>query len=483
MRALATILCAALAAAQAPGQSVQTETPPARRLGLVMGNAKYPGGSALVNSVKDALSVEKLLRELGFEIEVETDGNKETMELAVDRFVKRLRPGDVALFYYAGHGFQIDGENYLVPIDFNAWDDATKAKYRAYSASEIVARMERSGARLNIAIMDACRNNPFAASRGVSVGGLASMGTETGTFIAFATAPGKTASDNPGPAGGNGLFTSHLLNALRVPGLSLDDVFNQTREEVVKASKNRQTPWVMSSVVGPKFYFRTDSVSHTRVIGPTRNTVLTKGGAPPDGPSLLKTALDLRAAGKVRESLDAFSRAVEQNPADAQAFFERGRLNASMDRYESAIADFQETIRLQPDHAKAYHARGVAYLVKGDYKSALSDFDQAAERLPRDAAVFYNRGIAYASINRHQEAIGSYNQALAIRPDYADAWANRAISYASSGNLRQALEDCNQAIYFKPSLAKTYRNRAKIKRLLGDPAGAAADDELARKLK
>jgi len=107
------------------------------------------------------------------------------MRRAIDRFVERLHPGDVGLFYYAGHGFQIEGENYLLPIDFEA-RDAADAKYDAYSASRVIEGMEKSGARLNIAIFDACRNDPFRGSRSTS-GGLASM--NTGAVLSLPSRP------------------------------------------------------------------------------------------------------------------------------------------------------------------------------------------------------------------------------------------------------------------------------------------------------
>jgi tetratricopeptide (TPR) repeat protein len=466
MRLIASfVLCAAIGGAQPSASRGPTlESPSTRRHALLIGNARY-ARYPLVNPVNDARAIAQVMREVDFDVKLSIDTNKRAMREAIDNFVDHLRPEDVGLFYYAGHGFQIEGESYLMPVDFEA-RDAADARDEGYSVSRVIAKMEASGARLNIVILDACRSNSFSSTRSVS-GGLASVNTGAGTFVAFATAPGKTALDNPKEK--NGLFTSYLLEALKVEDLSLDEVFNRTRENVYHASNRDQLPWTGSSVIG-QFYFRVKSGRPT--IAP-----------PSEGPSLLKIALDFRAAGKFRESLDAFARAIQRDPMDVRALFERGKLNASMGRYESAIADFKETIRLQPDHALAYHARGVAYLSKGDYASAISDFDRAAERLPRDATVFFNRGIAYASLSRQQQALESYNQALDIRPDYAEALANRAIAYALSGKLQQALEDCNQAIRVKPSLAQAYRNRAEIKRQLGDAAGATADDELARKLK
>jgi uncharacterized caspase-like protein len=172
------------------------------------------------------------------------------MEKKIDSFAVNLKPGDVGLFYYAGHGIQIEGENFLIPVDFVLKDEAD-TKYSSYSASRLHDRMEKAGTGLNIIILDACRNNPFLSARSTSRG-LALMRSGEGTFIAFATAPGKTASDNP--RGVNGLFTNYLLEALKEPGLNLDQVFSRVRERVALASNRKQIPWTASSVIG-EFYF------------------------------------------------------------------------------------------------------------------------------------------------------------------------------------------------------------------------------------
>jgi hypothetical protein len=172
------------------------------------------------------------------------------MEESIDRFVTSLTPGSVGLFLYSGHGMQIDQENYLVPVDFELKDEAS-VRYDAYPASKVHDRVARAGVRLNIVILDACRNNGFTTSRSGSAG-LAAMNAARGSFIAFSTAPGSTASDNP--RGRNGLFTSYLLETIRKPGLKLDDVFNQVRQSVYQASENKQLAWTSSSVIGD-FYF------------------------------------------------------------------------------------------------------------------------------------------------------------------------------------------------------------------------------------
>ena len=164
------------------------------------------------------------------------------------------------MFYYAGHGIQIDGENYLVSVDFHAQDEATTKRAMAYSAQLVLDRMSGAGASLNILILDACRDNPFRSMRG-GARGWASMPAGKGSFIAFATAPGATASDNPGAQ--NGLFTQYLLQSLAKPDLDINGVFDEVTDAVDKASNGRQTPWVTKSVVG-RFVFRDPALEEAR---------------------------------------------------------------------------------------------------------------------------------------------------------------------------------------------------------------------------
>ncbi len=223
---------------------------PPERYALIVGNNAYPR-SSLVNAVNDAHAMRGALRSMGFSVETVTDADYPTLDRAVDLFVDRLSRGDVALFYYAGHGVQVEGENYLIPVDFDR-SRVAKVKYRALPANLIRERMESSGARLSILILDACRDNPFSGNRSAGLG-LAQMATGIGTFIAFSTAPGQTAADNP--SAGNGLFTQHLIRTLETPGLSIDEVFNDVRRKVYEASDGRQIPWTASSLIG-SFYFQ-----------------------------------------------------------------------------------------------------------------------------------------------------------------------------------------------------------------------------------
>ncbi len=228
------------------------------RYALVVGNDAY-SRSPLLNAVNDARAMGRTLRETGFSVETVIDADYPTFDRAIDIFADRLSPGDVALFYYAGHGVQVEGLNYLIPVDLER-ANAAKVKYRALPADLIRERMEHSGARLAILILDACRDNPFHGTRSAGPG-LAQMVTGIGTFIAFSTAPGRTAADDLPSGGdldaGNGLFTHHLIRTLETPGLSIDEVFNEVRHKVYRDSDGRQIPWTASSLIG-SFYFRSD---------------------------------------------------------------------------------------------------------------------------------------------------------------------------------------------------------------------------------
>lgn len=242
--AIALCLAAVTVATTAQERRLTRPDVAGRRLALVVGNNTYPT-VPLTNAANDARAVDAALRGVGFTTELVTDATLETMDRAVEGFIARVQPGDVALFYYSGHGVQVDGENYLIPIDFRG-TDTIALRRRTTSVSEVEERLKARGTRLRILILDACRDNPYSGARSASQG-LAAYQAE-GALIAYATAAGKTASDNASAA--NGLFTMHFLKMLATPGLSISDLFRGVREAVSVASNGRQVPWVSDGLIG-----------------------------------------------------------------------------------------------------------------------------------------------------------------------------------------------------------------------------------------
>jgi len=217
-----------------------------RRVALVVGNDAY-SSSPLKNAVADARAISAVLQsELGFAVDLVTDARLETFEARLDRFIGQLQAGDVSLFYYSGHAVEIAGENYLLPTDFVTPPQQAQVKRRSVSAQEIVERMAERGVRIQLVILDACRDNPFRGARTGS-GGLTKMDAQ-GALVAYSTAPGQTASDNPG--GTNSLFTRELVAALRQPGLTVPEIFRRVRAKVAGATDNKQFPWVSDGIVG-----------------------------------------------------------------------------------------------------------------------------------------------------------------------------------------------------------------------------------------
>ncbi|HJH28153.1 MAG TPA: caspase family protein, partial [Methanosarcinaceae archaeon] len=223
-----------------------------QRLALVIGNSDYPDGAYLENPKNDAADMATVLRKYGFTVIHEQDLSQEQMDKAIIEFGKTLSKNGIGLFYFAGHGIQINQRNYLVPIG-NRISGAKMVKYRAVDAQWVVDVMGDAGSRMSIVILDACRNNPFR-SYFRSADGLAAMHAPRGTIISYATALGKKSSDG---VGRNGLYTKNLLDKIRLPGLTVEEVFKQTATAVDSASGGRQVPWRSSSLVGEDFCFGT----------------------------------------------------------------------------------------------------------------------------------------------------------------------------------------------------------------------------------
>jgi uncharacterized caspase-like protein len=240
----------ALGAGAAPAIGTTLDSGP--RVALVIGNAAYRT-MPLANPVNDARAVADELARLGFRVFRIENATQKQMFDAVRQFGDALK-GGVGLFYFAGHGVQVKGHNFLIPVDA-AIEREDEVAFKAFDVGLVLAKMEAAKNPLNIVILDACRNNPFARGSRSATTGLAQIDAPAGSIVAFATAPGAEAADG---SGGNGLYTTHLLRYMATPGLKVEDVFKRTRVAVKQRSDGRQIPWESTSLEGD-FYFKPPS--------------------------------------------------------------------------------------------------------------------------------------------------------------------------------------------------------------------------------
>lgn len=254
-------------------QGTGSEASAGKRIALVIGNGAYINAPPLKNPTNDARDMADTLSKLGFEVEHGVDLNQKQMKFMLRQFGQRLKVGGQGVFYYAGHGVQSKGSNYLIPVDAQVESDAD-LEDACVDVQLMLNYMDDAQNGLNIVILDACRTNPFARSIRSAESGLAQLDAPTGTLIAYATAPGRVASDGTGQ---NGLYTSELLKQMRVPGLSVTEMFMRVRAEVVKQTNGKQVPWEASSLIG-NFSFNAAANSASTTTGKP-GVMLEDGGA------------------------------------------------------------------------------------------------------------------------------------------------------------------------------------------------------------
>ena len=226
------------------------------RVALVIGNATYKH-FPLDNPVNDARLIASRLTQAGFKVALRENLDRAGMLAALREFGSQLNENTVAVLFYAGHGLQLRDHNFLIPVDAEIRTEG-EIPIQGMDLSFFLDRMSQAKSRVNIVILDACRDNPFARRFRSAARGLAFMDAPTGTYVAYATAPGSVASD--GEPGKNGIYTGELLKALREPGLRIEDVFKRVRAGVLAQTNQRQNPWDASSLTGD-FYFNLRTAS------------------------------------------------------------------------------------------------------------------------------------------------------------------------------------------------------------------------------
>ena len=372
-----------------------------KRIALVIGNNDYKE-APLKNPAHDAEDIAEALRGLGFIVHSKLNANQREIEDAVKGFVGEIQNGDVGLFYFSGHGVQVHGENYLMPVG-GSIESETDVRYKAVNAGLILGKMEESRNRTNIFILDACRNNPFKGFRSLSKG-LTMMDAPVGTFIAYATAPGSVAADGTDR---NSPYAKHLMQALKMKGVPIEKVFKQVLREVRKETEGNQVPWIASSLQDD-FYFNPDDNSFP-VTEPARATA-SPGSELPDYKEQIE-----------REKRESEQEIAKLREARRVAALERERLEREkqeMQRERERVASLpplapsrrapseeSEVVRLErlasQGSAAAQYDLGCFYRdgrgVSRDAAEAVKWYRKAAEN--GNSAAQYNLGLIYKNGN------------------------------------------------------------------------------------
>jgi tetratricopeptide (TPR) repeat protein len=324
-------------------------------------------------------------------------------------------------FFYAGHGLQHNGVNYILPVNIDIPSENYLGE-RAVSVQALLRELTDAENELNIIVLDACRDNPFTLNRGCSRGFAPIKNTTPGSIIVYATSINGVAEDGTGR---NGLFTAKLLPNLRLPGLEVLDVFIRTNKDVIKASHDKQHPEISLLYFEPAYL----------------------GVMPVNASEHIK----------------------------AKIHFDRGEEYNRYEDYDSAIVEFTEAIMIDPIYTAAYNNRGLAYVEKKYFDKAIADFDQAIKLNPFLAEAYSNRGTAYKIIGDYDRAIADLNQAIRLKPDEEEGYSNRGDTYYRKGDYDRAIMDLDQAIQLNPRLSGAYNNRSNAYRDKGDYDKAISD--------
>lgn len=392
-----------------------------RRVALFIGNDHYASAQSLTNAIKDAKALAALFQRRAFETTLLTDVDYATGRLQVETFINKLRTGDVVAVYYAGHGMRVGGTNYIIPTDFSVTDaDVPRS---ALSVSWLISRIREHTPQLLLLMLDACSNNPFGDTRSLPAPGWAAIAPVSGTYVAMAASPGQVAYDNP--TGENGLFTTYLLKALTMPGLTLDQVISYVRDHVHEDSHGRQTPWAASSVVG-QFRFTDEFDMATNPAG---------GQA---------------AAAQLTRSMAVASRAIESNPNDASAYYIRSLASAQIGQLSAALSDLNHAIELSPRYFTALRERARVKAVMGDYKGALADCDGALSVTPQDTATLHIRALTFAALGEYGPSVQDATEVIRTGPHSAMPYVVRAGANFAAGRFREAMDDCDLALALEP---------------------------------
>ncbi|RLA18271.1 MAG: hypothetical protein DRQ62_13900 [Gammaproteobacteria bacterium] len=395
-----------------------------QRTALIIGNSDYAGGFsgiALKNPVNDANDLAIALKKLNFQLVHDApllDANKQEMEQAIKDFTQQLKQGHLGLFFYAGHGMQIDGVNYLIPLDTEFMSKAD-VRYNAINLNWLLAELEASRNPVNFILLDACRDNPFRGFRS-SQKGLAESRAPEGSLISFATGPGKVAAD--GINQHNSPYTKALLSALTQPGLEVLSLFKYVRRDVKKSTHNEQTPWESHSLT-EDIYFNggpTDQISDQQ---------------------LLEQLINIRKEHQLSEN--ELQQELKKARDDAQRIRSQAQrigISISPSLSLGELNDFEKALLIQQKQLVLTQQKNTD---KAEYKKA--------KEINTSAAYLHYLNTCYPSCTYNDEAENAYRK-LSVSEN--EQFYQQALSKSTSTAFQKYLDQCNAPCPHKKEVQK-----------------------------
>jgi tetratricopeptide (TPR) repeat protein len=465
---VALLLMLSLAMGARPAFAQQNET----RIALVIGNASYPDAdTALKDPVNNARALADELRRSSFEVDVGENLTKEAMRAAFDRFYGKIKPGSTALMFFSGYGIQSDRQTYIIPVNAQIWTEAD-VRRDGYSLDLLLGEMNKKGAAVKIAILDASRRNPFERRFRAVAGGLAPTSVPKSTVVMYAAAPGAVARDGDRP-----VFVDELLKAMRAPG-KIEEAFNRTMVGVSRATQGEQIPWFSSSLV-EDFSFAT---AGRTTPNPAPTSVEAEKNLPaprPDPDAAVRLAYQSAESAGTKKAWEDF---VQKYPSGRYAELARQKLAALAPASDPdtpvddpAIKELDKKIALNRSDAAAYYKRGQLYAQHGDFSRAVKDFDEVIRLNPKDVEGLNNRCWARAMIGELQPALKDCDAALELRPRYLDALDSRGFVNLKLGQPKNAIADYDAALRINPKHPSALYGRGIAKRRTGNTVGGDGD--------
>jgi len=448
-----------------------------KRLALVIGNADYEKG-ALKNPVNDAKLIAKALDSLGFEVLEHYNLNTQReLKKAILEFGVKRDSANVGFVYYAGHGVQVNNENYLLPTE-EIYTTQTEVIEYAVSVQSVLRALKSKSSQVNILVLDACRDNPFESewntTRSLKGDGLAKIPPPTGSLIAFSTDAGQTAADGKDE---NSVYTLSLFKNMLLEDTSLDQVFRNVRTDVLKLTNGNQRPVEMTQLTGQTFYLnpgnyddefkaiegileeKTELTDALNILAPIIN----------DRPKNIR-ALHLNAQTYVAlenfsKALAVYEKVIELNPTNSLYLIEKAICYAKLEDLEKALEDYNKAVEVDPENSYNYEMRGGFYQnYLKDYEKALADYNKGIELNPTDSDLHFRKAYVYDDyLDKPALALESYLEVARLNPEYQKVNNNIALIYETSiKDYQKALEYYTKEIELHPSKANTYRNRAGL---------------------